>query len=188
LGSGLTRPPGVAQAIGDCVPRLELPVVGGGTLALEARLTGRRGALVVFWSGICSHCVRYDAFFNSFETRHPEIALLAVAARRGETLEQLQRVIAERDLRFPILHSTDGAAARAWYAQQTPRCYLVDPQLRLLYRGAIDNYKYAHAPDYEAYLEPAIEAFLANRPIARPDTPAFGCAIDSIYYLLPRPR
>lgn len=143
---------------------------------------------MIFWSGQCSHCVRYDEYLNTFEERHNEIALLAVAARRGETTEQMTRAVLDRGLRFPILQSSDGAAARAWYAQQTPRCYLVAPGRVLLYRGAIDNYKYPEDPEYEAYLEPAIEAFLAHRAIERPDTPAFGCAIDSIYYLLPRPK
>jgi hypothetical protein len=162
--------------------------LAGDAADLDERLVGRRGALVVFWSALCSHCVRYDDFLNGFEERHPEIALLAVAARRGETLEQMDLAVAERKLRFPILHSRDGAMARAWCAQQTPRCYLVAPGRVLLYRGAIDNYKYPDDPEYEAYLEPAIDAFLARRTIERPDTPAFGCAIDSIYYLLPRPK
>ena len=56
-----------------------------------------------------------------------------------------------------------------------------------LYRGAIDNFKYPEDNEYEAYLEPAIEQMLAGKPIARPEVPSFGCAIQSVYYTIPRP-
>jgi hypothetical protein len=56
----------------------------------------------------------------------------------------------------------------------------------LLYRGAIDNYKYADDPNYAAYLEAAIREFLAGRPLTRNDTASFGCAIQSVYYNLPK--
>ena len=55
------------------------------------------------------------------------------------------------------------------------------------YRGAIDNFQFPWDPDYVAYLEPAISDLLAGRPIAQPDTASFGCAIQSVYYILPKP-
>ena len=41
-------------------------------------------------------------------------------------------------------------------------------------------------PEYVAYLEPAIADFYAGRPVARKEAPGFGCAIQSVYYILPR--
>ena len=58
---------------------------------------------------------------------------------------------------------------------------------RLLYRGAIDNYKYPSDPEHQPYLEPAIEDLLAGRPIGRPETASFGCPVESVYYDLPKP-
>jgi len=175
------------QRIGDTVPELDLPLLAGGTRTLLSFLAGRRGAVVLFWSGVCSHCIRYDDYLNQFEARHPEIGLVAVAAREGETLDQIRQAAADRRLMFPILYSADGSAAARFYAQQTPRAYLIDPARTLLYRGAIDNFKYPQDSDYQAYLEPAVAAFLAGRPIERPETASFGCAIRSVYYLLPKP-
>jgi len=175
------------QRIGDTVPDLALPLLAGGTRTLQSFLDGRRGAVVLFWSGVCSHCVRYDEYLNQFEAHHPEIGFVAVAAREGETLDQIRQATAERSLGFPILHSADGAAATRFSAQQTPRAYLIDPARTLLYRGAIDNFKYPQDSDHQAYLEPAIAAFLAGRPIERPETASFGCAIRSVYYVLPKP-
>jgi thiol-disulfide isomerase/thioredoxin len=141
---------------------------------------------VVFWSGVCTHCVRYDPYFNQFETAHPELALYVVATRFTESVDDVRRAIAERGLRFPLYNGADGTAAAAYLAQQTPRVYLVDPARTLMYRGAVDNFKYAADPEYQPYLERAIESFLAGQAIERPETGSFGCAVKSVYYQLPK--
>ena len=58
--------------------------------------------------------------------------------------------------------------------------------LAVQYRGAIDNFQFAGNPEYEEYLEPAISEFLAGRPVSQPETASFGCAIQSVYYQLPK--
>jgi len=177
------------QAIGDIVPNLQLPAVDGGEpVSIDARLAerGRKGAVVVFWSSVCTHCVRYDAYFNRFEAAHPELALYVVATRWSETAEDIRRAVLDRQLRFPLYQSSDGEAAAAFLAQQTPRTYLLDTARTLRYRGAVDNFRYAEDPEYQPYLERAIESFLAGRPIERPETGSFGCAVRSVYYALPK--
>ncbi|HLE85543.1 MAG TPA: redoxin domain-containing protein [Thermoanaerobaculia bacterium] len=187
---------------GSQVPDFTLPAVAGGTRTLASFLEpgGTRGAVVVFWSGVCSHCARYDDYLRAFPGRHPELALVAVASRQGETAADLRRVAAERRLPFPVLHDADRTVAAAWRVAQTPRAFLIagggdgggqgggeGAGPRLLYRGAIDNFKYPEDPAYEAYLEPAIAAFLAGRPVPRAESPSFGCPVESVYYTLPGP-
>src|SRR5712664_3093708 len=149
-------------------------------------LAGKKGAVVVFWSGVCTHCVRYDPYFNSFAESHPQLGFVAIASRHGETSDQMLEAVKHRHLRFPILFDPSGAVARQWYLQQTPRCYLIAPDRALLYRGAIDNFNHPRDSEYLAYLEPAIAAFLGGEPIARAETASFGCAIQTVYYQLPK--
>ncbi len=175
------------QKIGEALEDFSLGQVQTGTpLALSQALAGKKGAVVVFWSGVCSHCVRYDPFLNAFEKRHPQLSLLAVASRHGETLESIQTAVTERGLNFPMVHDPGGKIAAQFFTQQTPRVFLMDAQRTLLYRGAIDNFKYPEDPEYIAYLEPAIDQFLKGEPIARTETASYGCAIQSVYYILPR--
>jgi thiol-disulfide isomerase/thioredoxin len=176
------------QEIGLPVSDFVLPLISGdGERSLADFLPGKRGAVVLFWSGVCSHCLRYDDYLNHFGQRHPEVGLVALASRQGETADQIRATAAQRKLSFPLLHDATGAIARLWYTQQTPRAFLIDPGRSLLYRGAIDNFKYPDDSEYLAYLEPAIASFLAGEPIARSETPSFGCAIQSVYYILPKP-
>ncbi len=176
------------QEIGLPVPDFTLPLISGGEQrSLAGFLEEKQGAVVLFWSGLCSHCLRYDDYLNRFVERHPELGLVAVASRYGETADQIRTIAAERKLAFPILHDPPGAVARQWYTQQTPRAFLIDRDRKLLYRGAIDNFKFPEDSDYQAYLEPAIASFLAGRYIARQETASCGCAIQSVYYILPNP-
>ncbi len=176
-----------SQTFGEPVTDFTLTALAGSTTCLADALTSKRGAVVVFWSGVCSHCRRYDGYLNRFAARFGDLALIVVASRRSETAVALRRVIADRKLSFPILHDAACRVAHEWLVEQTPRVFLVDGERRLLYRGAIDNFKYPGDAEYLSYLEPAIEDFLAGRPIERPETASFGCAVESVYYGLPKP-
>ncbi len=177
------------QLIGTVLPDVTLATVTPphDTWSLHQAAAKNRGALLVIWSSVCSHCARYDEYMNKFASSHPEITMVGVASRQGETQDEVRKAIAARRLSFPVLYDTGSAVARQLFTQQTPRVFLVDADGRLVYRGAIDNFKYAEDSEYEAYLEPAIKSLLAGEPVARPDTPSFGCAIASVYYTIPRP-
>ena len=179
-------PPPRVQEIGGLVGDFTLPGVNGGQANLSALLEGRKGAVVVFWSGVCSHCIRYDGYLNSFPERHPDLALVVIASRSGETPEQIRKTMAERGIHFPIFHDHGSLVARQWSTEQTPRAFLLDSVRVLLYRGSIDNFKYPADPEYVAHLETAISEFLDGKPVKRAETQSFGCAIQSVYYTLPK--
>jgi thiol-disulfide isomerase/thioredoxin len=179
----------IEQRIGTVLPEIALSPVSAPeeTWRLHEMAARGRGAVVLFWSSVCSHCTRYDEYLNTFAARHPELAFAAIASRSGESQDDVRAALAARQLGFPTLYDTGSAVARQLFTQQTPRVFLVDAESRLIYRGAIDNFKYPEDTEYEPYLEPAIESLLAGRPVARADTPSFGCAIASVYYTIPKP-
>lgn len=174
------------QHFGTPLPDSSLRTLSGSDASLYPALAGKKGAVVIFWSSTCSHCVRYDQVFNAFAARHPDFAFFVLASRNGETTESVEKAAKERGITFPIALDPQGKIAAQWYAEQTPRAFLVDNEGKLLYRGAVDNFKYAGDSEYLAYLEPAIEDYLAGRPITRNETASFGCAIQSVYYIMPR--
>lgn len=174
------------QKFGEPLSDFSLRSLSGQTVTLSSKLAGKKGAVVVIWSSTCSHCIRYDKYFNSLESRYPDLSLTVVSARQGETLDSVKMAAAQRKLMFCLLHDPASAVAGEWFTQQTPRAFLMDANRALLYRGAIDNYKFAEDPEYVAYLEPAIEEFLSGSPITRRETSSYGCAIQSVYYVLPK--
>jgi hypothetical protein len=174
------------QKFGEPLPGFSLRNLNGGATSATSVMAGKKGAVAVVWSSTCSHCIRYDKYFNSFEERHPDLGLVIVSSRQQETLEAVTKAATQRKLKFPIVHDPAGEVAGRWFTRQTPRAFLLDACGGLLYRGAIDNYKYSDDPEYIPYLEPAIEQFLQGKPIERQETASFGCAIQSVYYILPK--
>jgi peroxiredoxin len=174
------------QKFGEPLGDFSLRDTKGNTVTLSHALEGKKAGVVVFWSSVCSHCVRYGEYLSSFEENHPDVALVVLASRHGETLDDIKKVMAEQKLRFRILHDAGGRVAKDWYTQQTPRVFLMDPRRALIYRGAIDNFKYKDDHEYVPYLEPAITQFLNGEKIAKAETASFGCAIQSVYYILPK--
>src|ERR1041384_4099564 len=110
-----------SQDIGAVVEDFMLLHIHGGSRSLGEFLKGKKGAVVIFWSALCSHCVRYDRYLSTFSEIHRELSLLAIASRKGETVQQICDSVVRRNLRFPILHDPDGSVARQWFTQQTPR-------------------------------------------------------------------
>jgi thiol-disulfide isomerase/thioredoxin len=175
------------QSIGCLMADFALPLLDGNSLALQSLLVRYQAVVVVFWSGLCAHCRRYDDYLNRLSERYPGLGLLAVASRQNESAQMLCAAVVERGLRFLLVHDAERAVADAWLVSQTPRVFLLDPARRLIYRGALDNFKYPADPDYVGYLNAAIEAFLAGQTPPRVDTSSFGCPVKSVYYALPKP-
>ena len=174
------------QKFGAPLPDFSLRVLNGRIATLGSVTENKKGAVIVVWSSTCSHCIRYDKYFNTFEQRYPELGLLIVSSRQGEAIESVQKAATQRKLKFPIVHDPAGQVASQWFTRQTPRAFLLDSNRALLYRGAVDNYKYSDDPEYVPYLEPAVEQYLQGQPIEKPETASYGCAIQSVYYTLPK--
>ena len=175
-----------ASAEMNALPDFRLPRVDGeGSSTLAEVLEDRRAVVVVFWSAVCSHCRRYDDFLRRFAVRRPQLGLLLVGCRRGETSQDLQAALERRSLGATLVHDETGEVTRAWGVRQTPTAFLLDSDRRPIYHGAIDDFTYPDAPGHRAYLEEAITALAAGGTPPVDHVAAFGCPVESVYYRLP---
>lgn len=86
------------------------------------------------------------------------------------------------NLTHPILLDEAGSVGRAYGAAHTPQMYVIDKKGTLVYAGAIDN-----SPDGEGesptdgklvnYVDQALEAVKADKPVAVAKTEAYGCSV-----------
>src|SRR5215831_3410094 len=116
MAENATRP--AKQKIGVLVEDFTLTSINGNNVSLSMLMKEKKAAVIVFWSGACSHCTRYDEYLNTFQQRHHELGMAAIASRSGETLPQLQAAAKKRRLTFPILHDALGEVAKNWSVQQ----------------------------------------------------------------------
>lgn len=79
-----------------------------------------------------------------------------------------------------VLLDEDGKVGHAYGAAHTPHMFVIDAKGNVAYRGAIDN-----APDGDTdlgapfvnYVDAALADLAAGKPVAKPDTPAYGCSV-----------
>ena len=78
------------------------------------------------------------------------------------------------------LMDDDGKIGRAYGARVTPHMYLIDPQGKLIYAGAIDSKPTANPADIKTatnYVSQAIGEVTAGKPLSQATTRAYGCSI-----------
>lgn len=74
----------------------------------------------------------------------------------------------------------DGAMGRAYGATNTPHMFVINGAGELVYQGAIDDRPSASADTLEGannFVRAALADLAAGRPVATPQTPAYGCGV-----------
>lgn len=77
-----------------------------------------------------------------------------------------------------FLSDTDGRIGRSYGAKTTPEIYVIGPDGRLAYQGAVDDNPAAELPGGPSYVGEAIAAVKAGRPVETPETLPYGCAVE----------
>jgi hypothetical protein len=74
----------------------------------------------------------------------------------------------------------EGKLGRSYGARTTPHMYLIDPQGKLIYAGAIDSKPSANPADIRTatnYVKQAVGEAVAGKPVSQAQTQAYGCSI-----------
>lgn len=78
------------------------------------------------------------------------------------------------------LMDEDGRIGRAYGARTTPHMFLIDPQGKLVYAGAIDSKPSANPADIKSatnYVRQAVAEAVAGKPVSQAVTQSYGCSI-----------
>jgi peroxiredoxin len=161
-----------------------LPGVDGKIWTLQA-CRGEKGTLIMF---ICNHCpyvkaVRERIVRDVRELRGLGIASVAImpndAANYPEdSFDNMQKIAREWGLDFPYLHDESQAVAQAYGAVCTPDFFGYNADLKLQYRGRLDESRKETAPPearrdlFEAMKQVAI---IGQGPAEQ--IPSMGCSI-----------
>lgn len=131
--------------LGAPAPAFALPDVDGRIRTLD-ELRGPSGVVLMF---ICNHCPYVQAIVNKLpgEARALEalgFGVAAICSNDAETYPEdgyaeMGAFARKHRLPFPYLHDADQAAARAAGAACTPEFFGYDADLRLRYRGRLDD-------------------------------------------------
>jgi len=170
---------------GSIAPDFQLhDVISGKTLAL-ADVRGEKGTVVMF---ICNHCPYVKAIVERLvrDCRDLEaVGVKAVAimsndmeAYPDDGLPQMKDFADTHDFPFPYLVDEDQSVARAYGAICTPDFFGYDADLKLCYRGRLDESKRATAsPNADRELFNAMSLVAETQQVPPEQTPSIGCSI-----------
>lgn len=73
-----------------------------------------------------------------------------------------------------------GKVGMAYGAKVTPHMYIIDPQGKVVYNGAIDDKRSANPEDVKTaknYVVAALDEMKAGKPVSTPTTAPYGCTV-----------
>ncbi len=95
--------------------------------------------------------------------------------------EQAEKVTtAWKTKQTALLLDPEGKAGRAYGAKNTPHMFVIDPQGKVVYEGAIDNKATpnpADIPSSTNYVKVALDESFAGKPVTTANTKPYGCSV-----------
>lgn len=179
-------------AVGAKAPHFSLPGTDGETYSLES-FAEHKVLAIIF---TCNHCPtaqayedRMIALTNDYKSKGVGVVAVspndpkAVAldelgySDMSDTFEEMKIRVEEKGYNFPYLYDGDNQKmSRAYGPVATPHIFIFDNERTLQYVGRLDSSEKPGSANAEDARN-AIDALLAGKPVALPQTKTFGCSI-----------
>ena len=168
----------MSTSLGTEAPTFSLPDTDG----VEHSPGDAPATLVVFTCNHCPYALAWHERIAAVARDYPSVKVLAVSSNDAERYPRdsydamRERVEADGGWPMPYLYDESQDVARAYGAQTTPDCFLIDGEGRVVYRGAPDS-DYEDPSQNAAWVRDAIDAVLAGEAPANAETKPVGCSI-----------
>ena len=139
----------------DC-PFVKKHYDSGNMQELQKEFTGKD----VVWLAICSSAPDKQGFYEASEHKR----ILGEKGFAGTTL----------------LLDPEGIVGKQYAAKTTPHMFVIDPEGKMIYQGAIDDNSSANKEDAKTaknYVRAALESAMAGQPVEVPATAPYGCSV-----------
>ena len=171
-------------AIGTTAPEFELPDTEGKTISLKD-FSDAKALLVVF---MCNHCPFVKHIVDGFvelvrDYQAKGVAIVGinsndVANFPDDSPANMKALAKSKGFTFPYLYDETQKTAHAYKAACTPDFFLFNSELKLVYRGQMDDSRPGNGiPVTGVDLTAAIDAVLAGKDVPGDQKPSIGCNI-----------
>lgn len=181
----MARTPSNMLPLGTKAPDFELPdTVSGKNISLSA-VRGETATVIMF---ICNHCpfvkhvnTEIAAIAKAYTSRG--IGFAAISSNDAENYpddapELMTRNAQEQGFTFPYLYDETQEVAKAYDAACTPDFYVFDRNLKLVYRGQLDDSRPGNGiPVTGKDLRAALDALSNGEKVSEHQKPSIGCNI-----------
>ena len=154
-------------------------------------LKKENGLLVIFSCNTCPFVIGNGSKSEGWENRYPELGdisndlnigmvlINSNAAKRddGDSFKEMQERYKSKGYNSYYVLDINSEIADAFGALTTPHVYLFDNNMKLVYRGAIDDNVKKSSEVKAFYLQDALNNMVAGNPIEPQTTRQLGCSI-----------
>jgi peroxiredoxin len=180
---GSAAAPAADLKVGAAAPDFTLPGAADGKMvALKDLLVKNKAVAVIFVATKCPVSNAYNDRMAALGREYAAkgIAVVGINSNKTEPAAEVAAHAKEHGFTFPVVKDPGNKVADAYGAQKTPEVFVLSPRGDLLYHGRIDESqddpKNVKSPD----LRNALDAILAGKSVATPETKAFGCTIKRV--------
>lgn len=172
-------------ALGTTAPHFKLTdTISGKEMSLQT-LKGAKGTVVMF---ICNHCpfvihINEGLVKIALDYQSKGVSFIAISSNDivnfpNDSPQLMKENALENNFTFPYLYDETQEVAKLYDAACTPDIYLFDADLKLVYRGQIDDSRPQNGiPVTGVDLRYALDCLLENKPNHCPQKPSMGCNI-----------
>lgn len=166
--------------VGDRASDFTLKNVDGKMVSL-ADYKEAKGFIVIFDCNTCPYSKAYNQRIIDLNETYaakgfPVIAINANDGR-GDSFEDMVRIAKKKNYRYPYLFDETQQVAKAYGATNTPHVFILTGDLRVAYIGTIDDNARDASSVSKRFVEDAVNALLADKPVPVTKTKAIGCGI-----------
>lgn len=171
--------------LGSKAPDFELTDVISGTPKKLTHLKSETATVIMF---ICNHCPyvkHYNVALSKLSEKYLQkgISFIGISANDGEVFlddspEKLKEQAEKFGFKFPYFYDETQLVAKAYKAACTPDFFVFDSDLKLVYRGQLDDSRPKNnIPVTGKDLRAALEAIIKGHPVNSKQLPSSGCNI-----------
>lgn len=156
-------------------------------------LNQKNGLLIIFSCNTCPFVVgnksmdgwenRYNEVYETCKKNQIGMALInsnEAKRKQGDSFEDMKNHSKKQNYDSPYLLDKNHQLADAFGASTTPHVFLLNNNLKLVYKGAIDDNCGAKKEVKEKWLENALNSLGKGENIKNPETRNSGCSIKRI--------
>lgn len=160
--------------------------ISGRSLTLNS-VKEQNGLLVIFSCNTCPWVVKWENRYLDLGTitKTSNIGMIALNPNerirdKGESMEDMKKRAKNKGYNFYYALDKDHELADAFGATRTPHVFLFDKDMKLVYRGAIDDNAADAGKVKQYYLKNAIDELVAGKSVTESTTRSLGCTIKRI--------
>ncbi len=167
--------------VGDAIGKLKFTDIRSLPRTLDD-FGEKKAYVLVFVNSTCPVAQRYLPILQELENEYRDrgVQFVAVNAAEHDSVIAMATQAVKYEIAFPFVKDFGGVSARQLGVTRTPEVAVLDSEKVLRYRGRIDDQHRLGGVRKDAKsreLKDALDAILAGRKVAKPETEVDGCPI-----------